>query len=194
MKSRTLFDYSSPLNFLFLSIKVFSFPCWGGTCTWLTMVEDLELQFSAELECHSAFLSNPSVWRRVFLLDQSSCHLCIWSSPGFFGDLFKCFVFLVKALFYVLVLVWYFSLILKSDCCNQSWLKCLRPTSTGKGLLLWNCAVFSAFGLFLWKDCPLEYDWKKPLACLHWDQSVFLGLARIGLQAVWVKALVLWAV
>ena len=46
MKGHGLFVYCSPPNFLFLSIKVFSFLCWVGTCIQLTMIADPELQFS----------------------------------------------------------------------------------------------------------------------------------------------------
>ena len=74
-------DYS---QLVFLSIKTFSLPCCGGTCRWLTMVADSKLQFSAHLDCHSTFLTDSRVWRHVFLLNQSSCHLYIWSSPDIF--------------------------------------------------------------------------------------------------------------
>ena len=44
------FVYSSPPEFLFPPIKEFSSPCFGGTYTWLIMVADPELQFSADPE------------------------------------------------------------------------------------------------------------------------------------------------
>ena len=47
-KPQTL--YYSPPTFLFLSIKVFSFPCRLCICTWLTMIVDSKLQFSADPE------------------------------------------------------------------------------------------------------------------------------------------------
>ena len=43
MKSHGPNVYSSPPNFLFPSIKEFSFPCCGGNCMWLTVVADPEL-------------------------------------------------------------------------------------------------------------------------------------------------------
>lgn len=44
-KSQTFFFYYSRPNFLFPSIKEFSFPC-----TWLAMIADPESQFSADPE------------------------------------------------------------------------------------------------------------------------------------------------
>ena len=48
MKSRGLFVYYSPPNFLLLFIKNVLFLCPAGTCTWLPMVADPEWQFSAD--------------------------------------------------------------------------------------------------------------------------------------------------
>ena len=48
-KPWTLLCYNLP-NFLFLPTKVFSCPCHVGTCMWLAMVADRELQFSADSE------------------------------------------------------------------------------------------------------------------------------------------------
>ena len=47
MKSHGLFVYYIAPNFLFLPIKAFSFLCGVVTCTWLAMVADHKLQFSA---------------------------------------------------------------------------------------------------------------------------------------------------
>lgn len=47
VKSQTL--YYNPHNFLLFSTNVF-FPCHMGTCMWLAMVADTELQFSADLK------------------------------------------------------------------------------------------------------------------------------------------------
>ena len=69
------------------------------------------------------FLADPGGWGCIFLLDLSSCYLCMWSSPCFIWNLFWCFVFLVKILFCVQVFVWPFSLIFWSDYFNQSCLK-----------------------------------------------------------------------
>ena len=46
-RSWTLCLLRSP-NFLFLSIKVFSFPFYMETCMWLSLVADPELQFSGD--------------------------------------------------------------------------------------------------------------------------------------------------
>ena len=48
MKGHGLFVYYRSPNFLFLSIKVFSFPCYMETCMWLSMIADPELQFSGD--------------------------------------------------------------------------------------------------------------------------------------------------
>ena len=65
-----------------------------------------------------AFLTNPGVQTYAFLLDLSLQPVCVWSSPGVIWGLFKGFDFRVKTLFCVLVLVWHFHLILRSDCFN----------------------------------------------------------------------------
>ena len=64
MKGHGLIVSYSPPNFLFLSIKAFSFPCYVETSAWLTMVVDLELQFSAD--------PNKPIfnWRNIW---QSTC-------------------------------------------------------------------------------------------------------------------------
>lgn len=49
MKIHELFVYYSPTNFLFPSIKEFSFPCFGGICTWLATVAHPKFQSSADL-------------------------------------------------------------------------------------------------------------------------------------------------
>ena len=46
-ESWTLFIIALPAPF-FLSVKVFSFSCCAGTCTWFTIVADPKLQFSAD--------------------------------------------------------------------------------------------------------------------------------------------------
>ena len=48
MKGHGLFVYYRSPNFLFLSIKVFSFPFYMETCMWLSLVADPELQFSGD--------------------------------------------------------------------------------------------------------------------------------------------------
>ena len=42
-----LFAYNTLPHFLFPSIKVVSFPCHMGTCTWLAILKP-KLQFSAD--------------------------------------------------------------------------------------------------------------------------------------------------
>lgn len=49
MKNQGFFAYYSPLNFLFLSIKLF-FPRLVGPCLQLAMVSDPKLQFSVALK------------------------------------------------------------------------------------------------------------------------------------------------
>lgn len=48
MKSHELFISSSPPNFLFPSVKVFSLPHYAGTCLWLTMFADSDSRFFAD--------------------------------------------------------------------------------------------------------------------------------------------------
>ena len=72
-----------------------------------------------------ALLTNHGVWRCVFLLDLGSHPLYIWCSPGIIQDLFEGFLFQVKALFCMQVFIWHLSLIWRSDCFNQSWVKML---------------------------------------------------------------------
>ena len=59
-KPWTLFPRAPSPNALFLSVKAFSFPCQVGTCTWLPMIEDTELQFSADPEL--TYLDRRKIW------------------------------------------------------------------------------------------------------------------------------------
>lgn len=98
-------------------------------------LKNKQMQYSQlSPESPTAFFTDPRVWRCIFLLDLIWCPLCVWSSPGFIGDQFKGFAFLAETLFCMWVFVWYFSLILRSDCYNQSWLKnAFSPISSRKG-------------------------------------------------------------
>ena len=115
----------------------------------------------------TVFLTYPGVWRCGFLLDLSLHPLCIWRSPGFIWDLFKGFVFLVKALFFRLVLVWHFGKIwdqtvplkvtsLQPIPCRTGAaspkVASLQPILSGTGLFFSKMMLrFSSFNLFLWK-------------------------------------------
>ena len=84
-----------------------------------------------------AFLANPGVWRLLHFLDLNPCPLSIWRSPDLICDLLTDFIFLIKALFNMRILLWQFSLILRSD--HFKW-SCFK----------WNYAHL-AFSLFLQK-------------------------------------------
>ena len=59
--------------------------------------------------------------------------LCVWGPPGFIWDLCKGF-FPVQALLCMWVCLWHFSLILRSDHFNQSWLKMPLAWFLGRGV------------------------------------------------------------
>lgn len=143
----------------------------------------------------TAFLANSRVWRYGFLLDLSSHPLCIWSFAGVIWDLFKGFDFLLKTLFCMLVLIWHFSLISRLKFQLMVARSAVCPIPPGKDYFRRNYAEF-----FSLQTIPLEEvssgNWlkrkkNKPLVWLFSDQAVFLGLARIGLQAVWIEPFVL---
>ena len=64
----------------------------------------------------TVFLTDPTIWRWIFLLHSSSFTPGVWSSPAFTGDPFIGFSFLVKALFCMWGLIWFLNLILWSHC------------------------------------------------------------------------------
>lgn len=89
----------------------------------------------------------------VFLLDHSSCSLCVSCSLGFICDLFKRFWLRVCSIGKYL----FENSLLRSDHFNQSWLKMPLSQFLWEGAAL-NKTVpgFQPFGLFLWMGCPLE--------------------------------------
>ena len=80
--------------------------------------------------------------------------------PDLIQDLFKGFLFLLKALFCLQVLIWHLVLILISYYFIWSWLKMPSAQFLRKELLQikLHCSLFS---LFLWKGCSLEMGWKS---------------------------------
>ena len=67
MKSHRFLVYYSPPNFFSSSIKEFSFPCYVGTCTWLTM--------AADPSCNSLLILNKPIFAgelsgSLFILGQ----------------------------------------------------------------------------------------------------------------------------
>ena len=95
-------------------------------------------------------LSDLGVWRFIFLLDARSCPLCIWSSLAFIQELFKRFCVSGKGLFLYLgthLALWSdFKIRLFQPKLAEN---TFSPFLPEQGLLHWNCASFSAFGLFL---------------------------------------------
>lgn len=100
------------------------------------------------------------------------------------GICFKVLAFLVKALFCTRVLIWNFSLILKSDCSNWNWLG-FSPFLWAQRLFHWDYANW-AFRSFLWNRqvVLLELCWEAfGLAPLGPTYSFRTGWV-LGLQAV----------
>ena len=162
---KSLFTMAHMASFASLK-KAFSYSCHMGTCTWLTMVADPQLQLSVILKepifageissnlfvsctvvvafagtqwlqdwwvntcgtynwshCHSLLSSWSFSLKIHFSPGSELLPTCIWWPPGCPQDLFKGFIFLVKALFcmWVLIYFWHFCLILWSDYFNKSW-------------------------------------------------------------------------
>ena len=133
-------------------------PLMPSLPSWFSVFEQTEMVPTIELIVAHCFLTNAGVWKCIFLLDLSS--------PGFIQKLFNDFIFLVKALFCnkysfgTSIWFWYQTISTKAG-----W-KCFQPSSFRKGLLQIKLCQFSAFGLFLWKGCPLEIGFKKTSAWL----------------------------
>lgn len=121
---------------------------------------------------------------KVYLSRRSEL-IYIWR-PWIFSGSNQSFVFLVKALFCMWVLVWYFGLILRSDCFNWSWLK--MPLAQ----FFWEEATLNGTLLVFQPLAYLEAlssgDWLKKKGQVLQDQTISLRLVETGLKSVWVES------
>lgn len=105
-----------PSNFLFLFIKVFSFPCCRGTCTWLPTVADPKLRFSV-------ILNIP-----IFLLENIRQPICFRSTrinPVYLGSRHsKQFCNLKYCLYFAcLNFIWYLFYMIISEMAHMTMIK-----------------------------------------------------------------------